>query len=770
MIQTISVNNQELTLEVGKYAQQATAAVLARIGETVVHATVVVGPENPAMNYLPLFVEYQEKLYAGGKIKGSRWVKREGRPSDEAILTSRLIDRSVRPMFPKTLRREIQIIITTLSVDGNNDPDIPAIIAASAALSLSGLPFSGPVGVVRVGYIPQNGSGSFVSNPTHQDRQYSDLDLVVSGTKDGIVMVEAGSNQITELTTVEALKYGQGEIEKIIDGISQLVKKAGANTPIAKPQEHKEAIELSRKLAKSSRKEIDDEIAIMATKESGSGSHLSALIDAISEKEVIEDKAIVAEALDKAITAAIRDAILTKGVRPDGRKSTEIRPITCRVGELPRTHGSAMFQRGSTQALTIVTLAPPDMEQWIESPESEETKRYIHHYNMPPFSVGETGRTGWPSRREIGHGALAERALLPVIPNEKEFPYTIRVVSEIMSSNGSTSMASVCGSTLSLMDAGVQIKAPVSGIAMGLILAKDKHVILSDIIGLEDFNGDMDFKVAGTEKGITALQMDVKVPGISFEILEEALKQAHEGRMFILEKMLAVQPQPNTSISKFAPKISIVQIDVEKIGDVIGPGGKMIKRIIAETGTSVNVEDDGVVTIAGTDQEAVEKAVNWVKGLTQDVKVGEEYDGKAVRIVPFGVFVNILPGKDGLVHISKLSTGYLASPTDVVNEGDTFRVRVNEVDEQGRVNLVPVTPFPAPAGSAPRSGGDSAMGPGRSSDFHRRVPFGMVQGKPFGGRSSGGDRREGRGPYRRDNDRGGREGGGSRKPYYNRDR
>lgn len=746
MTQDISLGDQIITLEVGRYAQQATSAVLARLGETVVHATVVVGRETES-DYLPLFVEYQEKLYAGGKIKGSRWVKREGRPSDEAVLTSRLIDRSVRPLFPKSLRREIQIIITTLSVDGMNDPDIPAIIAASAALSLSGLPFGGPVGAVRIGYVPENGSGRFITNPTHQDRQYSDLDLVVSGVTDGIVMVEAGANQVTEAVAVEAMKYGQGEIKNIIDAITALVK-ANKATPIpVPPTAEKDVSDLAKKIVKSYRSDVQRVMEVLATKESGD-SQVGDLVTAITEKEALEDTVLVSQAVDKAVSLIMRERILEQGIRADGRKSDEIRPITCRVKELPRTHGSAMFQRGATQALTIVTLASPSMEQWIESPESEETKRYIHHYNMPPYSVGEVGRTGWPSRREVGHGALAERALVPVIPSDSQFPYTIRVVSEIMSSNGSTSMASVCGSTLSLMDAGVPIKAPVAGIAMGLILEGDKHVVLSDIMGIEDFKGDMDFKAAGTKDGITALQMDVKIPGVSFEVLESALEQARVGRLFILEKMLAVQPAPNTQISQFAPKISMIQIDVDKIGDVIGPGGKMIKRIIAETGATVDVEDDGTVTVSGTDQTSIDKAVDWIKGLTQDVEIGQIYEGTAVRVVPFGVFVNVLPGKDGLVHISKLSTGYLNHPTDVINEGDKLQVRVAEIDEQGRVSLVPTTPLPAPAGATPPP--LHATSSDRHDASRRRVPFD----------------RGGRGGHRDSGERGGRP----RKPYYDRNR
>lgn len=739
-----------MILEIGKYAQQATAAVLARTGDTVVHATVMVGPENLNLSYLPLSVEYQEKLYAGGKIKGSRWVKREGRPTDESILTARLIDRSVRPLFPKSLRREIQVVVTTLSVDGENDPDMPAMTAVAAAMSLSGLSFDGPVGSVRMGYIEKDGKGEFLTNPTHAERQKSSLDLVVSGNHQGILMVEAGANQVSEETILEALKQAQKEILTVVKGIEELAGKAGA-AKVAKVEKNEaELAALKGKVAKTFNKEIEDLVAQMATKESHGG--MDELIAIIMEKFAIEEQGLTFSALDQAITDRIRAGVLEKGVRPDGRKADEIRPITCRVSELPRTHGSAVFQRGTTQALTIVTLAPPSQELWIESPEADGTKRYIHHYNMPPFSVGEVGRMGWPSRREIGHGALAERALVPVIPSGKEFPYMIRVVSEIMSSNGSTSMASVCGSTLSLMDAGVPLKAPVAGIAMGLVMDKsskgEKYVILSDIMGIEDFNGDMDFKVAGTKDGITALQMDVKVPGIGFEILEKALKQALTGRMFILGKMLEVMPEPRKLLSRYAPKINVITIDKEKIGDIIGPGGKMIKRISAENNVTVDVEDDGTVTVSGVDQAGMDKALEWIKSLTQSVKIGEEYEGTIVRIVDFGVFVNLIPGKDGLVHVSKLAKGYVNHPSELVSEGDKMLVKVESIDEQGRVSLLPVNPMEAPAGGGmppvpPRSGGFSN---GRG-----------------GGDRRGGDRRS---SGSRD-DRGGFS-AGRRRPYYER--
>lgn len=741
--QEIPFSGKNLVLEIGRYAHQATAAVLGRAGDTLVHAAVTVGAENNELSYLPLSVEYQEKLYAGGKIKGSRWVKREGRPSDESILTARLIDRSIRPLFPKSLRREIQVVVTTLSVDGENDPAMPAMTAVAAAVSLAGLPFDGPVGSVRVGRAKNNGSkGVFIFNPTHKERQASDLDLVVSGNHRGISMVEAGADQVNEEVVLEALKSAQEQVLVLIAGINKLVEKAGTEKPAKIEEDDVEINALKGKIGKTFVKEIGEAVAGMAAKERYK--EMDELIEIVMEKLAIEDRNLALGAIEKAITEKIRADILEKGIRPDGRKADEIRPIDCRVGELPRTHGSAMFQRGATQALTIVTLAPPSQELWIESPEADETKKYIHHYNMPPFSVGEVGRMGWPSRREIGHGALAERALAPMIPDGAEFPYMIRVVSEIMSCNGSSSMASVCGSTLSLMDAGVPIKSPVSGIAMGLVMdrkSKDgKYVVLSDIIGLEDFNGDMDFKVAGTKEGITALQMDVKIPGIGFEILEKALKQALVGRIFILDKMLKVLAEPRKQLSQYAPKIRVMRIDKEKIGDVIGPGGKTIKKISAENSVTVDVEDDGTVTVSGADQAGMDKALEFIKGLTQTVKLGEEYEGTIVRIVDFGVFVNLIPGKDGLVHVSKMAKGFVSHPSELVSEGDKMLVKVESIDEQGRVSLLPVVPMEAPAGN----GGVPPVPPRNNNNG----------GFSNGGRGGSG----GRGGFN----------GGRRRPYYER--
>ncbi|PIU32959.1 polyribonucleotide nucleotidyltransferase [Candidatus Shapirobacteria bacterium CG07_land_8_20_14_0_80_39_12] len=678
------MGGKNLTLEVGRFAGQATSAVLARYGDTMVLATVVVSKPREDLDYFPLYVEYVERLYAGGRIKGSRWVKREGRPTDEAILTARLVDRSIRPLFPEGYKNEIQVVITVLSVDAENDADIPALCATSAALSISKIPWQGPIGAVRMGFVPKNGDSAFLINPSYQDLEYSHLDLIVSITKKGIIMLEGGAKEIPEETILKAIESAQPEIQKVIALIEDLTKQVGVkkqpfeNIPI-------EAT-LMKNIEKDLGKKTGELVASMAVKEE-SGGVLEEIHETLFEKYSDQKKETIVKIVDKLLKKTIREQILNKGKRPDGRKPEEIRPIEVEVGILPRTHGSAMFRRGSTQVLTVTTLGSPSLEQLIENMEGEESKRYIHHYYMPPFSVGEVGRIGSPSRREIGHGALAEKALEAVTPSEEDFPYTIRLVSEIMSSNGSTSMASVCGSTLSLMDAGVPLKAPVSGIAMGLVSEGEKQVILSDIIGLEDFNGDMDFKVAGTKQGITAMQMDVKKTDLNIKTVAKILNQAKEGRFFILEKMLAVLSSSRASVSKFAPKIEVVHVPVEKIGEVIGPGGKIIRKIIAETGAVVDVEDDGSVNISSPDEAAVKKAVEWVKNLVREVKAGEIFEGTVKRIQPFGAFVEILPGKDGLVHVSRMSKEFVNDPSEVVSLDQKVTVRVTEIDSQGRINL-----------------------------------------------------------------------------------
>ena len=682
---TAEIGNKTLSLEVGRVAGQANGAVLARYGDTMVLATVVRSKPREDLDYFPLQVEFVERLYAGGRIKGSRWVKREGRPSEEATLTARLIDRSIRPLFPEGYKNEVQVIITVLSVDAENDPDILGLCATSAALAISDIPWDGPVGSMRVGFVSKNGSGDFVANPTYQDLEYSDLDLVVSSSKKALIMIEGGVKEVPEETILKGIDFAQKESGKVISLIEDLQKEVGKKKQeFVKEEIEAELVAQVKKEAKDKVKEIVD---LMISEKEESRAIREEIELALAEKNE-EKKTKISKILDKLIKEQIRDQILEKGKRLDGRKLTEIRPITVEAGVLPRTHGSAIFTRGNTQALTVTTLGPSSLGQLIEGMEGEETKRYIHHYYMPPFSVGETGRVGFPSRREIGHGALAARALEPVLPSEEEFPYAINVVSEIVSSNGSTSMASTCGSTLSLMDAGVPIKAPVSGIAMGMISKGDKIAILSDIMGVEDFNGDMDFKVTGTKKGVTAIQMDVKATTLTLPVLEKILKQAKDGRFFILEKMLSVLPKSRTKVSKYAPKIETLHIPVEKIGEVIGPGGKVIKNIIAETGANVDIEDDGTVSVSSLDKESVKKAMDWVEGLVREVEVNEIFEeGIVRRIQPFGAFVEILPGKDGLVHVSKMSTEYVEDPNDVVKEGQKVRVKVVEVDDLGRINL-----------------------------------------------------------------------------------
>ena len=681
---SVEIGGKKLTLEVGRLAGQATGAVTARYGDTMVLATVVASKPREDLDYFPLQVEYIDRLYAGGRIKGSRWVKREGRPTDEATLTARLIDRSIRPLFPEGYKNEVQVIITVLSVDAENDADIPAICAASAALAISEIPWDGPVGAVRIGFVPKNSEGSFVINPSYQDLEYSQVDLVISGTEKAVIMLEGGAREIPEKVVLQGIEQAQKEIKKVIDLIKSLVKEVGQKKQSFEIKEIDPT--LVKKIEKELGKKLEELVETMASKE-GTDNMLDEIHEALQEKYPEEKKETIVKIVNQLIKKTIRTNILEKGKRPDGRRPTEIRPIEIEVGLLPRTHGSAMFKRGNTQALTVTTLGSPSLEQLIENMEGEETKRYIHYYYMPPFSLGETGRVGSPSRREIGHGALAERALEAVIPTAEKFPYTIQVVSEIMSSNGSTSMASVCGSTLSLMDAGVPIKAPVSGIAMGMVSDEKKQVILSDIIGLEDFNGDMDFKVAGTKNGVTAIQMDVKKTDLSISTIEKILNQAKDGRAFILDKMMAVLPASRAQVSKFAPKIEVVHIPVEKIGEVIGPGGKIIRKIISETGAAIDVEDDGSVNISSPDQEVVNRAVDWVKSLVHEVKPGEIFEGTVKRIQPFGAFVEVLPGKEGLVHVSRMSTSYVNNPADVVTIGLKVQVRVTEIDEMGRINL-----------------------------------------------------------------------------------
>lgn len=693
---SIELAGKPLTLETGELAKLSTFSVLGRLGDTMVLTTVVEGQQRNDVDYFPLTVEYIERLYAGGRIKGSRWVKREGRPSDDAVLTARLIDRSIRPLFPKNYKKEVQIIVTVLSVDGENEPDVLSIITTSAALAASKIPWGGPVAAVRMGLVKEKNGGEedYLVNPRASESEFSELDLVVTGLKEKVLMLEAEVAQVPENIVLQAIERAQNENKKIITFIENFAELVGQKKE--KVSEDPTLKELLLKVEKSYKEEVLSLIEKRINKESGGGSE--ELIDKIFQDLQITDpnsgidKKLVAKAVEQILFKSIRESTLSKGKRPDGRGIDDIRPISCQVSILPRTHGSAIFQRGDTQALTVVTLGSPRLEQLIESPEGEESKRYIHHYSMPPYSVGETGRIGIPSRREIGHGALAEKALEAVIPKQEKFPYTIRIVSEILSSNGSTSMASVCGSTLALMDAGVPIEKHVAGIAMGMVSSStgsegEKYKILTDILGLEDFSGDMDFKVAGTDSGITAIQLDVKILGLTLAQIKEVFEKAKKARLFILDKIKSVIPTPRSGVSEYAPKIEQITIPVEKIGDVIGTGGRIIKNIIAQTGATVDVDDDGVITISGTSEEAVDKAIEWVKGLTREINVGESFDGEVKRILPFGAFIEFLPGKEGMVHISKMSTGFVKNPSDIVTIGQKVKVKVIEVDEQGRINL-----------------------------------------------------------------------------------
>ena len=632
------------------------------------------------LDYFPLSVEYQEKLYAGGRIKGSKWIKREGRPTDEEILVGRLIDRSVRPLFPKEYKMDVQLVLMVISVDMENPPEAVAGIAASAAIAISPIPWHGPVGLIRVGLK----EAKFITNPTTLELEESDLDMYVSSTKDAIVMVEAGSNQVSEEIIAKGISYAQKEALGVIDFVAKFAKKAGKTKEVVKEVGEDKGIQ--KKVKDLSKDAIAGLIAKMSDKEAGYTEFDEAKAAVVDEFEA-EEKAQAASYFEKLFKYELRELILS-GKRPDGRKVDQIRPLSAEIGVLPRTHGSALFSRGATQALSITTLGAPSFELLIETATGEESKHYIHHYSMPPYSTGETGRIGSPNRREIGHGALAERALLPVIPSQEEFPYTIRVVSEILSSNGSTSMASTCGSTLSLMDAGVPIKTPIAGIAMGLIVEdENKFTVLTDIVGLEDGNGDMDFKVAGSKTGITALQLDVKTLKLTVPVLEKALVQAKKARLEILDVITSAIKEPKSTVSQYAPKIKVTSIPKDKIGELVGPGGKTIKRLIRETGTEIDVDDDGTVTVAGINDEGVASALTQIEAITRDPKAGEIYEGVVKRLQPFGAFIEILPGKDGMVHVSDMSKDYVKDPADVVSIGDKVTVRVKEIDDRGRVNL-----------------------------------------------------------------------------------
>lgn len=680
------VGEREVIIETGKFAGQAGGAVTVRCGDSVLLATATAAKEpREGIDFFPLSVEFEERLYAAGRIPGS-FFRREGKPTEQAILQARLIDRSIRPLFPKDFRNEVQVIVTALSSDEENPLDILGMIGASAALTISDIPWEGPIGAVRVGYV----NGQFVFNPTLSELEQSLLDIRLAGSEDAIIMVEAGAKEAPEELVLQALEAGHRAMQELIRVQHQMREEVG------KPKVAYEPVQMDEALAERVRAMATEPIKqVLLEKDDKHGRReaLDALLESIVEQLTQElgeenlDLNTVKTTFDDIVKAEVRRAILEEQRRPDGRKPNELRPLYCEVGLLPRTHGSGLFVRGETQVLTIATLGTTAEEQKLDSLDSEETKRYIHHYNFPPFSVGEVRPLRGPGRREIGHGALAERALVPVLPSEEDFPYTIRLVSEVLSSNGSSSMASVCGSTLALMDAGVPIKRPVAGVAMGLITDGQRYVILTDIQGLEDHEGDMDFKVAGTREGITALQMDIKVKGISSQILSEALAQAREARLQILDFMAQTISEPRPELSPYAPRIIKLTIDPAKIGMLIGPGGKVVRKIQEDAKVEIQIEEDGTVYIAARADSKPDLAVQMVEQITEEIQVGKIYTGKVVRITDFGAFVEILPGQDGLVHISQLADYRVPRVEDVVHVGDEVMVMVTDIDSEGRVRL-----------------------------------------------------------------------------------
>ena len=743
------LGGRALTIETGRLAGQANGAVTVQYGETVVLATAVAAREpRPDVDFFPLTVDYEERLYAAGKIPGG-FFKREGRPAEQAILTCRLTDRPIRPLFPKGFRNDVQIIVTVLSADQENEPDILSIIGASAALTISDIPFEGPVGGVKVGYI----DGKLVLNPLASQMPDSQMELVVAGSRDAVVMVECGANQVPEDLLLEAIRFGHNAIQDVVKLQDEMRAAIGKEkfpfTVHEIPTEFRESVE----------KIVGDRIQTVVyhqdkqVRESERKQLITDVVAALGEGTNVKDVAQVIEDLEFNV---VRSGILDEGRRPDGRDLTTIRPLSCDVGILPRTHGSGLFQRGQTQVLSIATLGSTADEQIIDGLGAEESKRFMHHYNMPPFSVGEVRRMGSPGRREIGHGALAERALLPVIPPTDEFPYTIRLVSEVLSSNGSTSMGSVCGSILALMDAGVPIKAPVSGVAMGLITDdKGRFAILTDIQGIEDHLGDMDFKVAGTATGVTALQMDIKVKGLSYEIMQKALAQAREGRLFILERMLETIAESRPELSPYAPRSYKTKIPVDKIGALIGPGGKNVRSLQDEHNVKIDIQENGTVYVSSVDAEGARRALSAIDRFGRDVEIGADYLGKVTRITNFGAFVEIFPGKEGLVRLGDLAEYRITRPEDVVSVGDEIMVRVIEIDAQGRVNLsrravlegTPVTATNQPSrpsgpahGERRPSGGGRPSG-GRSGTGERHGPGGSTGGERDGSRRPLGPRK-----------------------------
>ena len=678
----MEVGGRSFVIENGKMAKQANGAVLVRYGDTVVLVTATASKEpREGVDFFPLTVDYEEKMYAVGKIPGG-FIKREGRPGNSAILCARLIDRPIRPLFNKGFRNDVQIVATVMSVEQDNPPEIAAMIGASCALCVSDIPFNGPIAGVRVGRV----DGKFVINPTVEQRKVSDLNLTVAGSHDAVMMVEAGANELPEDVVLEAILFGHKEIQRIVEFQRDIMAACGKEKREMKLFEIPEALEkgireyaaerLDKAVRNPDKLQRDEDIAVV---NADTMEHFLV--------EYPDNAKEIAQVLHDVEKDIVRHMITHEKIRPDGRALDEVRPVSCEVGILPRAHGSGLFTRGQTQILTVTTLGSLSDEQVLDGLGTEKSKRYIHQYNFPGYSVGEARPIRSPGRREIGHGALAERALVPVIPSEEEFPYTLRLVSEVLESNGSSSMGSVCGSTLSLMHAGVPIKRPVAGVAMGLVKEGDEYTILTDIQGMEDALGDMDFKVAGTEVGVTAIQMDIKIAGITREILSSALAQAKRGREFIMGKMMECISEPADDLSPYAPRVTTMHIKTDKIRTVIGPGGKMIKKIVDETGTQIDIEEDGTIRISATDQDAAKKAVAIIEDLVREVEVGAVYKGRVTRTMTFGAFVEVLPGKEGLCHISQLAKERIEKVEDVVNVGDELEVKVTEIDRQGRVNL-----------------------------------------------------------------------------------
>jgi len=741
-----------LTIEAGTLAPQANGSVTVQYGDTIVLVTATMASTpRPGTDFFPLTVDFEERMYAAGKMPGSRFIRRETRPSEDAILNGRLIDRSIRPRFPKGAVNDVQVVITTLSVDNENDIDIVGLVGASAALVISDIPFDGPLGGVKIGLI----DGDVVINPTLQQVEEGQLELVVAGSKDGVLMIEAGASQVPEEEMAQYIEMAHRVIQPVLDLQLELQAKIGKAKGSMIIREVPEAVKSAIEEQFGAR--LKEAVSTpMKGERNESLDNLRAEIKAALAEQLGDQASSIGEAIEYLAKKYTRQLILGEGKRPDGRTAGELRNLQARVGLLPRTHGTGMFSRGETQVLTIATLGSPGEDKIVDGLKDEEKKRYLHHYNFPPYSVGEARPLRGPGRREIGHGALAEKSLVPVLPSQADFPYTLRLVSEVLSSNGSTSMASVCGSTLALMDAGVPIDAPVAGISIGLVLDDNddsKRVLLTDIIGMEDFYGDMDFKVAGTTKGITAIQLDTKASNLPLDMMRDVFALALDARLKILDTIASAITEPRQELSAFAPRILTVNIPVDRIGEIIGPGGKMIRSIVERTGAKIDIEDDGTVFISSPSGDSAEQAARIIRDMVKEVEVGETFTGPVTRIMNFGAFVEIMPGREGLIRISDLEWGFVESIEDVLKVGDEVTVKVSEIDDQGRINLSRKALMPKPEGyveRAPREGGDRPRGGGFSGGGGRGG--GDRGGRPGGGGGFGGGRGGG--------DRGGRSGGG----------